>query len=91
MEGAALASFISIFLFNVAKLAFVKRKFGFSPFTNATYKVFGTLALLWAVFQLLQFPFNRPSGLDEISLYPLGLQRKAKALLRQLTRRATRH
>ena len=58
MEGAALASFISIFLFNVVKLVFVKRKFGFYPFTNATYQVLGTLMLLWALFQLLQFPFN---------------------------------
>lgn len=58
MEGAALASFISIVLFNIAKVIFVKRKFGFSPFTQATYKVFGTLALLGVLFQFLQFPFH---------------------------------
>ncbi|MCR9263201.1 MAG: polysaccharide biosynthesis C-terminal domain-containing protein [Flavobacteriaceae bacterium] len=58
MTGAALASFISIFIFNVVKLGFVKRKFGFLPFTGATFKVFATLLLLAVLFNMLQFSFH---------------------------------
>ena len=58
LEGAALASFVSIFIFNVVKLVFVKRKFGLSPFSSATVKVLVTLVLLGVVFHLLQFPFH---------------------------------
>ncbi|UII79748.1 polysaccharide biosynthesis C-terminal domain-containing protein [Flagellimonas sp. CMM7] len=58
LEGAALASFISIFIFNLVKLVFVKLKFGFLPFTRATFKVFTTLILLGILFHLLQFSFH---------------------------------
>lgn len=57
IEGAALASFLSIIIFNLAKLIFVKLKFDFLPFTKATFKVFATLALLSGLFYLLQFSF----------------------------------
>jgi len=58
LEGAALASFISIFIFNLVKLVFVKLKFGFLPFTRATFKVFATLMLLGILLHLLQFSFH---------------------------------
>ncbi|MDC6364537.1 MULTISPECIES: lipopolysaccharide biosynthesis protein [Flavobacteriaceae] len=58
IEGAAWASFISIFLFNFSKLILVKVKFGFFPFTSATFKILTTLLLLGALFQLLQFSFH---------------------------------
>ncbi|WP_190808568.1 lipopolysaccharide biosynthesis protein [Flagellimonas sp. S3867] len=58
IEGAALASFISIFLFNLSKLIFVKLKFGFLPFSRATFKVLATLLLLLVLFYVLQFPFH---------------------------------
>lgn len=58
LEGAALASFVSIFIFNLAKLVFVKLKFGFLPFSNATFKVLCTLVFLGVLFYLLQFPFH---------------------------------
>ncbi|WP_420322424.1 lipopolysaccharide biosynthesis protein [Flagellimonas sp.] len=58
IEGAALASFVSILLFNLSKLIFVKQKFGFLPFSRATFKVFATLLLLLALFYSLQFPFH---------------------------------
>ncbi|MBO0323358.1 oligosaccharide flippase family protein [Muricauda sp. CAU 1633] len=58
LEGAALASFVSIFIFNLTKLLFVKQKFGIQPFTKATFKVFGVLVLLAVLFDLLQFPFH---------------------------------
>ncbi|WP_420601365.1 lipopolysaccharide biosynthesis protein [Flagellimonas sp.] len=58
IEGAALASFMAIFLFNLSKLIFVKLKFGFLPFSGATFKVFATLLLIGALFYMLQFPFH---------------------------------
>lgn len=58
MEGAALASFVSIFIFNLVKLIFVKMKFGILPFTSATFKVFAVLVLLSVLFDLLQFQFH---------------------------------
>nr|WP_321412979.1 polysaccharide biosynthesis C-terminal domain-containing protein [uncultured Allomuricauda sp.] len=58
LEGAALASFVSIFIFNLVKVVFVKIKFGMLPFTSATFKVFATLVLLAVLFDLLQFQFH---------------------------------
>ena len=58
LEGAALASFVSIFIFNLVKLVFVKMKFGIMPFTSATFKVFATLVLLAVLFDLVQFQFH---------------------------------
>ncbi len=58
IEGAALASFVAIFLFNTFKLLFVKLKFGFFPFTAVTFKIFAALALLGVLFSYLQFPFH---------------------------------
>lgn len=58
IEGAAVASFASILLFNLSKLILVKLKFGMLPMTSATFKVFATLLLLIALFASLQFPFH---------------------------------
>ncbi|MBO0340839.1 lipopolysaccharide biosynthesis protein [Flagellimonas profundi] len=58
LEGAAFASFVSIFIFNLVKLVFVKMKYGILPFTPATFKVFATLLLLAVLFDLLQFQFH---------------------------------
>ncbi|WP_108245129.1 lipopolysaccharide biosynthesis protein [Muricauda brasiliensis] len=58
LEGAALASFVSIFIFNLVKLVFVKMKFGIMPFSSATFKVLATLVLLAVLFDLLQFQFH---------------------------------
>ncbi|MEM9868837.1 MAG: polysaccharide biosynthesis C-terminal domain-containing protein [Bacteroidota bacterium] len=58
LEGAALASFISICIFNVIKLVFVKLKFGILPFTKSTFKVFATLLLLAVLFSVFTFDFH---------------------------------
>lgn len=58
IEGAALASFVSIFLFNLSKLIFVKLKFGFLPFTRATFKILATLVFIAILFWMLKFPFH---------------------------------
>ncbi|WP_136465305.1 lipopolysaccharide biosynthesis protein [Flagellimonas onchidii] len=58
IEGAALASFMAIFMFNLSKLIFVKLKFGFLPFSKATFKVLATLLFMGVLFYQLQFPFH---------------------------------
>ena len=57
-EGAALASFIAICLFNLLKLWYVHSKFTMQPFTGATVKVLGTLVALGVLFNYLQFTFH---------------------------------
>ncbi len=58
IEGAALATCIAIFLFNIIKMVFVKLKFGFLPFGKGTFKIFATLVVLGFLFWPLSFPFH---------------------------------
>jgi O-antigen/teichoic acid export membrane protein len=58
LEGAALASFVSIFIFNLVKLVFVQMKFGILPFTQGTFKVLAALMVLSVLFYFVQFPFH---------------------------------
>lgn len=58
LEGAALASFSAIFIFNTIKLVFVKLKFGVLPFGKATFKIFATLVLIGFLFWQLNFMFH---------------------------------
>lgn len=91
LEGAALASFVSIFIFNVVKLVFVWMKFGILPFTKETFKIFATLVLLSVLFNLLQFPFHPiiniilKSGLIVVMylgiLYRFGISEDVSGLL----------
>ncbi|MEL7268819.1 MAG: oligosaccharide flippase family protein [Bacteroidota bacterium] len=58
IEGAAVASFTAIGIFNLAKLVFVKVKFGMIPFTGATFRVFWALLLLAVLFGIFDFGFH---------------------------------
>ncbi|MCW5516638.1 lipopolysaccharide biosynthesis protein [Muriicola sp. Z0-33] len=58
LSGAAIASFLAIFMYNCAKLIFVKVKFNILPFTAETFKVLGLLLFIGALFYSLQFPFH---------------------------------
>ncbi len=58
IEGAALASFIAIFLFNLIKLIFVKLKFGLLPFTKHTGIVLLLLLFLGGVFAYVHLDFH---------------------------------
>jgi O-antigen/teichoic acid export membrane protein len=46
LNGAALATFIAVFLYNTAKLFFVYRAFKITPFTKNTFKVGGVLLVM---------------------------------------------
>ncbi|TXD84167.1 oligosaccharide flippase family protein [Subsaximicrobium wynnwilliamsii] len=58
INGSAMATFISVFVYNTAKLLFVKRKFKMWPFTAETFKWGLLLALLLMVFYFWDFPFH---------------------------------
>ena len=58
INGAALATFISIFIYNSAKLIFVYYKFKMLPFTTNTLKTFILIVISIAVFYFWEFPFH---------------------------------
>ena len=57
--GAAMATAISLFAFNLIKLVFIYFKFGLHPFSSSTFKtmlVLGALILLWFYIPDIQVP-----------------------------------
>lgn len=58
LEGAAIATFLAIFLYNTTKVIFVKLKFGFLPLSPETFKITGLLIFIGLLFYFLQFPFH---------------------------------
>ena len=49
LTGAALATCCSMFLFNIAKLIFIKVKFGFFPFNNRMFPIIGFGIAVWLI------------------------------------------
>lgn len=58
IEGAALASFSALFIFNLLKMVFVKLKFDMLPFTKDTVKVALLIFFLAFLFAYLRFYFH---------------------------------
>lgn len=58
MEGAAMASFLAVFIYNTSKLGYVKAKFNMWPFTPETFKVLCLILVVGALFYAFQFPFH---------------------------------
>jgi len=58
INGAAFATFISVVLYNSAKLLFVNYKFKIQPFSSATAKTFILILVLIATFYFWEFPFH---------------------------------
>lgn len=56
--GAALATFVAVFIYNLLKLLYVKQKLDLQPFTKETFKVIFLILLVFAIFYALQFPFH---------------------------------
>jgi len=56
--GAALATFVAVFIYNLLKLLYVKQKLDLQPFTKETFKVIFLIVLVCAIFYALQFPFH---------------------------------
>ncbi|MFB9053762.1 polysaccharide biosynthesis C-terminal domain-containing protein [Formosa undariae] len=58
LNGAAYATFISVFLYNVIKVLFVYKKFGILPFSENTFKVFLLILATAFVFYFWDFSFH---------------------------------
>ena len=58
LNGAAIASFSAFFIYNTAKLIYVKLKFDLWPFTISSYKVLALLALVAVLFSFIPFAFH---------------------------------
>ncbi|MCH4552652.1 lipopolysaccharide biosynthesis protein [Aestuariibaculum lutulentum] len=58
INGAALATFLAMFLYNTIKLIFVYRKFKILPFTANTLKTGGVIVLAVILFYFWDFPFH---------------------------------
>ena len=56
--GAAMASLISIIIFNIIKFIFIKIKFGISPFTSKTLKVITLGFILFLIFTYYPIDFD---------------------------------
>jgi len=58
INGAAVATFISLFLYSLAKVIVVNFKFNMHPFGKETLKVFLVLGLFYALFYLWDFQYH---------------------------------
>jgi O-antigen/teichoic acid export membrane protein len=58
INGAGLATFMAIAVYNTIKIVFVNYKFGMLPFTKGTLKVTILLMLLVIGFYFWEFPFS---------------------------------
>lgn len=58
VNGAGLATFIAIVVYNSIKIVFVKRKFNMIPFTSETLKITILLLIIVIGFYFWEFPFN---------------------------------
>jgi O-antigen/teichoic acid export membrane protein len=58
INGAGLATFIAIVVYNTIKIIFVKQKFNMLPFTSETLKITILLIVLVIGFYFWEFPFN---------------------------------
>ncbi len=58
IEGAALATFLAVLIYNTAKLLFVKLKFNMMPFSGSTLIVLLVTVVLSFVFYFMKLPFH---------------------------------
>lgn len=58
IEGAALATLLSVCVYNTIKLLFVVKNMDLYPFTNKTLQSFGIIFGCFAVFYFWDFPFH---------------------------------
>ena len=58
IEGAAMATFISFFIYNTSKLILVQKKFKMNPFTKHSFLLFVLSLLFTLVFYFWEFPFH---------------------------------
>lgn len=82
IEGAALATFLALSLYNTAKLIFVKRAFHLVPWSRGTVLAIGLAVLTYFLFYWLHFPFHPILGIVAksvlIGLFFMGIVLRLK-------------
>lgn len=58
INGSALATFIAVLVYNLAKILFVKLAFNMAPFTMATFKTLCLILVCVGIFYFWEFPFH---------------------------------
>ena len=58
INGAAFATFIAVFVYNVAKVLFIQLKFNMIPFTISTVKTFVLILVCIGIFYFWDFSFH---------------------------------
>lgn len=58
LNGAALATLVSVSLYNLAKMLFVQWKFGLTPWTPNTYRVLALVLAVYLLFSWVELPFH---------------------------------
>ena len=58
IDGAALATLITILIFNTIKILYVKSKLKMQPFTKKTVHILGIIIGLFGLFYFVELPFN---------------------------------
>jgi len=58
ITGSALATLISVIIYNTIKLLFIVKKMNLYPFGPTTLKSFGIIAVILAAFYFWEFPFD---------------------------------
>ncbi|MDC0008371.1 polysaccharide biosynthesis C-terminal domain-containing protein [bacterium] len=58
LKGAAIASFLAFFIYNLVKLFYIRNKFRISPFTSETMKVALLLLVTATIFYFVRFSFH---------------------------------
>ena len=73
LTGAAIATFISAGLYNLVKMLFVKWKFGLTPWSANSLKVFGIAVFTYLLFHWIAFPFHPVANITLKSVLIAGV------------------
>ncbi len=73
INGAALATFIAIAVYNTIKISFVIKKFDMTPFTSETAKVSLLIIVIFMLFYFWEFPFHPVINIALKSLLVAGM------------------
>jgi len=98
IEGAALATLLSVLVYNTIKLLFVVKNMDLYPFTNKTLQSLAIIAVCFVAFYFWDFPFHPivnialKSGLITVfyvvANYRLAVSEELNAIVRTILKRA---
>ena len=97
IEGAALATLLSVAVYNTIKLLFVVKNMDLYPFTNKTLQSFGIIAACFLLFYFWDFPFHPIlnialksvliSGFYVVANYKLAISEELNGIVKSLLKR----